>query len=342
MRSYIKRPNAKSVTSWTVPALCAQYDWPKALAGNGVIAIVELGGGYRMTDISMFCLNYSVPVPDISNVSVDGTTNNNPGHSDADDEVALDIQVASASYSAATGKPAAIRMYWGNDITSCIKRAFADGCDVCSISWGADESEWGGLALAQLGTMARHAAQNGMMIFAAAGDNDSSDGGSGAANVDAPASAQYALACGGTSLPHSGIESVWNNNPGNADGEGTGGGFSTFFKASNWMNGAPVGSGRMVPDFAASADPNYGYEIIVNGQVQVVGGTSAVAPLFAGLFAAFGKKLAFVGPKAWSHHLDFNDITTGDNGTYRAKVGPDPCTGLGSPVGGKLAALFVK
>jgi subtilase family serine protease len=73
---------------------------------------------------------------------------------------------------------------------------------------------------------------------------------------------------------------------------------------------------------------------------MVVGGTSAVAPLYAGLFAAFGRKLGFVTPKLWANHLCFTDITQGDNGFYRARVGPDPCTGLGSPIGSKLAALL--
>jgi hypothetical protein len=73
---------------------------------------------------------------------------------------------------------------------------------------------------------------------------------------------------------------------------------------------------------------------------MAIGGTSAVAPLYAGLFASFGTKLGFVTPELWLNHLCFNDITQGDNGAFRARVGPDACTGLGSPIGTKLAELL--
>jgi subtilase family serine protease len=97
----------------------------------------------------------------------------------------------------------------------------------------------------------------------------------------------------------------------------------------------------MVPDVAANADPNTGYEIIVGGKATVVGGTSAVAPLYAGLFAAFGVKLGFVNPELWANEKTcFTDITQGNNGAYEAKVGPDPCTGLGVPIGSKIAAMI--
>lgn len=96
----------------------------------------------------------------------------------------------------------------------------------------------------------------------------------------------------------------------------------------------------MVPDVAADADPNTGYSIVVHGEQSIEGGTSAVAPLYAGLFAAFGNKLGFVTPKLWANQDCFNDITRGDNGAYQAGTGPDPCTGLGSPIGTKLATLL--
>src|SRR4029077_7216495 len=93
--------------------------------------------------------------------------------------------------------------------------------------------------------------------------------------------------------------------------------------------GAPSGPGRMVPDVAACADPATGYDIYYGGSPQVVGGTSAVAPLYSGLFAAFGRKLGFVSGKLWGNAVCFSDVTVGDNGMYHAQVGPDPCTGLG-------------
>jgi kumamolisin len=78
----------------------------------------------------------------------------------------------------------------------------------------------------------------------------------------------------------------------------------------------------------------------VHGSPTVVGGTSAVAPLYAGLFASFGAKLGFVTPKLWQNQTAFNDITEGSNGYYKAAVGPDACSGIGSPIGNKIATLF--
>ncbi len=347
-RSYLKRPKkgARPRTTdggpWNVPALCAAYDWPTGLAGGGVIAIVELGGGWNQADVAQFCSSNNVPVPTITDVSVDGTTNS-PG-SDADGEVALDIQVAAAAYSEATSQAANIRMYWAQDIAAAVRAAVKDGCDVCSISWGADESTWGAQAAQDMEAAATEATAAGMVVFAASGDNDSSDGDQTPANVDLPAGCPHVIGCGGTMKTPS-TEVVWNNNPGQANGEGTGGGYSTLFPAQSWQLGAPADpnqggpTGRMVPDVAANADPNTGYNIVLGGQVQTVGGTSAVAPLYAGLFAALGKKLGFVTPALWQTPQDFNDVTVGDNGEFHAAVGPDPCTGLGSPIGAAIAQL---
>lgn len=214
---------------------------------------------------------------------------------------------------------------------------------MCSISWGADEAAWGATAADQLEAAAAAATAGGMTIFGAAGDNDSSDGGPGAANVDCPASCPHVIGCGGTTKTAT-TETVWNDNPDRTNGEGTGGGYSTLFPVQAWQIEAPPppkkGLGRMVPDVAADADPNTGYDIFVYGKQEVVGGTSAVAPLFAGLFAAFGRKLGFITPKLWQNQGCFNDITKGSNGTYSAAKGPDPCSGIGSPIGTKLAALL--
>ena len=167
------------------------------------------------------------------------------------------------------------------------------------------------------------------------------------ANVDVPSSCPHVVGCGGTYKTPT-EETVWNDNPGQTDGEGTGGGYSTIFPVQAFQIGAPAppagstaGKGRMVPDVAADADPNTGYDMVVHGAQTVVGGTSAVAPLYAGLFASFGTKLGFVTPKLWQNQNAFNDITIGGNGLYNAAPGPDPCSGIGSPVGTSIAALFV-
>ncbi len=326
---------------WNVPDLCAAYNWPTGLAGGGVIAIVELGGGWVQSDMNQFFQGIGQPVPQITDVSVDTTRNTpDPGANSADGEVALDIEVAGAAYYVATGKPATIRVYWAQDIAAAVRAATADGCDVCSISWGADEANWGAQAGQDMEQAAAAATAAGMVVFAASGDNDSSDGGPNPANVDLPASAPHVIGCGGTKKTRT-TETVWNNDPGNPSGQGTGGGFSTLFTPMPaFQAGAPHGPGRMVPDVAANADPTTGYNIILHGAQAPIGGTSAVAPLYAGLFASFGTKLGYITPELWLNHLCFNDITQGDNGQFRARVGPDACTGLGSPIANKLADLL--
>ena len=93
---------------------------------------------------------------------------------------------------------------------------------------------------------------------------------------------------------------------------------------------------------AGNADPNTGYNILVDGQQMVVGGTSAVAPLWAGLVVLLSqqldRRLGFVNPSLYNldQSSDFRDITMGNNGAYSATYGWDPCSGLGSPMGAQL------
>jgi subtilase family serine protease len=335
---------------WSVPALCAAYNWPTGLVGGGVIGIVELDGGWVQSDMTAFFQSIGQPMPHLTDVPMNGVKNNPNQHlgdpRDPDFEVALDIQVAAAAYYVATGKPAVIRVYFADDIAPAVKQAAADGCDVFSISWGGNEAVWKKIGqqqgrdfIKEMEDAAVAATTAGMVVFAAAGDNDSGDSGVGVANVDVPASCPHVVGCGGTKKTAT-SETVWNESPGNAHGNGTGGGYSRYFPTQSFQSGAPSGPGRMVPDVAGDADETTGYKIVVHGQEAPVGGTSAVAPLYSGLFAAFGKKLGFVTPKLWDNHLCFNDISVGDNGHYRARIGPDACTGLGSPIGTKLAELF--
>lgn len=349
IHAYIKRPVMSphvADAAWPMPSLCDQYKFPAgSLPGGGVIAIIELGGGWTPADMAAYFASIEQPVPSITDVSVDGTTNS-PGN-DADLEVALDIQVSAAAYYDATGKAATVRVYWAQDIATAVRAATKDGCDVCSISWGADEASWnpgsGAGSCLDMEAAATAATAAGMVVFAASGDNDSSDGGPNAANVDCPASCPHIVGCGGTTLTPT-TETVWNNNPGNADGEGTGGGYSTVFPSQAWQLGEPAppaGLGRMVPDVASDADPNTGIEIYCQGSAQIVGGTSAAAPLWAGLVAACGKKKGFITPSFYLNAQAFTPIISGDNGYYQAGGhAPNPCCGMGSPIGNVIATLL--
>ena len=106
-------------------------------------------------------------------------------------------------------------------------------------------------------------------------------------------------------------------------------------------------AGRGVPDVAGNADPTTGYVTLVDGQSGVIGGTSAVAPLWAGLIAlineSLGKPVGFINPLLYqqaSEASDFHDIISGNNGAYSAGPGWDACTGLGSPIATQIAVML--
>lgn len=339
---YIRWPRAAPTTSWTPATIAAAYQFPKIDAGAPqTIGILELGGGYRKADIVAAFTAWGLPVPTITDVGVDGGTNTPGG--DADGEVVLDIEWSAAPYSWITGKPANLRVYFAPNTDAGFLHAFqqasADGCSVISISWGGPEDSQGP-SIPAFDATAQAAAAKGVTTLAASGDNDSGDGESGA-HVDFPASSPHIIGCGGTRKTAA-AETVWNN----GNGEGTGGGYSAVFPTQAWQLGAPPGPGRMVPDIAANADPQTGYQVYINGSWTVIGGTSAVAPLYAGVLAAIngalvaaGKPLlGFCAPRFFQLAGAFTDITVGNNGAYSAQVGPDPCTGRGVLIGGKLLA----
>ena len=191
----------------------------------------------------------------------------------------------------------------------------------------------------------------GVTVLCASGDDGASDGdSSGAPTVDFPAASPYVIGCGGTKLAISGTsigsEQAWNEL---SAGEGaTGGGVSQVFALPTHQQTAKVPkapngfAGRGVPDVAGNADPESGYNVFVDGQATVIGGTSAVAPLWAGLLARINQSLAanvgFVNPLLYSakEEATFHDVASGNNGNYSAGTGWDACTGLGSPNGAAL------
>lgn len=134
-------------------------------------------------------------------------------------------------------------------------------------------------------------------------------------------------------------ETVWNDGP---TGGATGGGYSNVFQRPQWQAAVVTQAMRGVPDTAGDADPDTGYNILVDGETLQIGGTSAVAPLWAGLIALcnqkLGTRLGLLNPALYSINQNngFRDITQGNNGAFSANPGWDPCTGLGSPIGNKL------
>jgi kumamolisin len=338
-------------TSFTPTQLANLYSFPPDADGSGqCMALIELGGGYRSRDLKAYFNKLSLPHPAVSAVGVDGG-HNSPG-GDADGEVMLDIEVAGA-----LAPKSKLVVYFAPNtdrgFLDAILKAVHDTRhkpSVVSISWGGPESQWTEQAMQAFDQAFQDAAALGVTVCCAAGDNGSTDGvNDGLQHVDFPASSPFALACGGTRLENSGnkisSETVWNDGPGSASG----GGISDYFDPPAWQEDAnvPVSKnpggrkGRGVPDVAGDADPNTGYFVIVDGQEEVIGGTSAVAPLWAGLIARFNQKLGtsvgYLNPLLYTQlSSDLHDITQGDIGAYIASKGWDPCTGWGSPDGGKL------
>jgi kumamolisin len=222
----------------------------------------------------------------------------------------------------------------------------AAGVTVMSISWGSAESSWTSSSTAAFDAALADAAAQGITVCVASGDNGSADGQSdGEPHADFPASSPHALGCGGTRLPSSGVEVVWNDG---ADGGAGGGGFSTSFPVPAFQRSltyqGSVLPGRGVPDVSADADPETGYRVRIDGTDTVIGGTSAAAPLWAALIARIQQAS---GEKRWLTPLIYAlpagtlfDVTSGDNGAYAAGPGWDPCSGLGTPAGGKLGAAL--
>jgi kumamolisin len=334
------------------------YDYPTGDGTGQCIGIIELGGGFQLDDLSNYFSSLNINEPQVISVSVDGGTNSPSTPDSADGEVMLDIEVAGAI---APGAKLVVYFAPNTDqgFLDAITTAVHDSANqpsVISISWGAAESQWTAQALTNFDEAFQSAAAMGVTVCVASGDNGSSDGvNDGNDHVDFPASSSFVLGCGGTTLQASNgqivNEMVWNNQP--AGGGSGGGGVSDVFPLPAWQNGfgvpAPSGQsgGRGVPDVAGDADPSTGYNILVDGENAVFGGTSAVAPLWAALVALInqqvGTPIGFLNPLIYAQAVEasgFHDITEGNNGDFSAAQGWDPCTGLGSPDGAQLMAAL--
>ena len=347
----------------TAPQVASFYQFPAGTDGTGqTVAIIELGGGYTASDLSTYFSGLGLSVPSVTAVGVDGGSNS-PGEA-ADGEVELDIEVVGG---VAPGAAQVVYFAPNTDqgfIDAISQAVHATPTPIAvSISWGQSEDQWSAQSRTAMDQAFADGAALGVTVTVAAGDNGSSDDPSEQTQVhcDFPASSPNALACGGTKLVGNTSsfaitsEVVWNELATN-DGAG-GGGVSDVFPLPSYQANAGVpksaaggGTGRGVPDVAGNADPLTGYLVVVDGQRQTIGGTSAVAPLWAGLIArlaqATGKRFGLLQPMLYAGAAPgaaapgFNDIVQGNNGAYKAGPGWDACTGLGSPNGAALLDLL--
>jgi subtilase family serine protease len=207
--------------------------------------------------------------------------------------------------------------------------------------------------------------QQGMTYLSSSGDNGATDyedlQAKHIASVPTtgfPTDSPWVTSVGGTTLTRSGStfsEEAW---------QGSGGGFSRFYKTPSYQQTLPAADQqqlkgqRGVPDIAGAADPRTGLVIYQGGGWIMVGGTSAAAPLWAGIVALAnqmaGHPLGFINPALYklaassNYARDFRDITVGNNTNlqtnvqgYPAVQGWDPVTGLGSPLANNLVPDLV-
>jgi kumamolisin len=348
------RPAASAATAFTPPQVASLYGFPASTGLGQCVALIELGGGFRPADLDTYFKGLGVSSPTVTAVSVDQAQNTPTGDANGPDgEVMLDIEVVGAIVPQAT-----IAVYFAPNtdagfldaITTAIHDT-TNKASVISISWGGAESSWTSQAMTAMDDAFQAAATLGITVCVASGDNGSSDGVSGGGDhVDFPASSPFALGCGGTSLKATPSvisgEVVWNDG---TSGGASGGGISSFFATPAWQASlsAITAAGRRtplsmrgVPDIAGNADPETGYEVRVDGAASVIGGTSAVAPLWAALLTRLneisGKPAGLINPKLYQAPTALRDITSGNNGDFEAAAGWDACTGLGSPNGAAL------
>jgi kumamolisin len=360
------------------------YSFPQGDGSDQTVGIIELGGGFRPADLTTYFNGLGLTShPTVLPFSVDNATNS-PGPlrspDSANGEVMLDIEVIGAIVPKAT-----IVVYFAPNLTDAdfsdaLLAAVHDSTNkpsVISISWGGPEDEATGQFQEAMKSALEDAQSLNITVLVASGDNGAADmppagqgQWDGKAHVDFPASSPLVLACGATHIDLSGTtlagEGAWNQGFADTDQDSfgsVGGGISDVFTPPpSWQaslrmppsanRGAPAGRG--VPDVTGDGDPRSGYSIRVDGNAGVIGGTSAVAPLWAGLITrinqTIGKPVGFVNASLYANPAAFNDVKLGNNRVssaggdenlgYDATEGWDACTGLGSPIGtAVLAAL---
>ena len=181
----------------------------------------------------------------------------------------------------------------------------------------------------------------------------------------ASCTSQYIVSAGGTTITLNSSNQITNE----VAWSGSGGGISTVVSLPSWQTGLKASTKtvsttgtptvitkRGIPDISAPADPNSGYQFYIGGTSSAqgsfvqYGGTSAAAPLLAGIWARLnqqlGKRIPFNMSTWYTYSTQqsgtvptpnlFNDITSGDNRDgyttgYATTVGWDPVTGVGSP-----------
>lgn len=320
--------------------------------GSGqTVGIFELDG-YNPADINTYLSNYNLGTSKYSNVLVDGATNT-AGNGAV--EVTLDMEIVSA-----LAPNAAQKIYIGPNSSGGVNDLYSkivtdNIAKVVSTSWGQCEASSGNAELATLNNIFRQGAAQGQSFFAASGDSGAYDCGDSSLAVDSPADQPYVVGVGGTKLTAGSggtysSEAAWSTTS-NSQQAGGGGGVSSYFTRPAYQSGANLTlANRMVPDVSADADPASGYSIYCSGSGTycdgwgVIGGTSAAAPLWAGIAADSNQYLLSQNKPSLGNvnaalytlystpqpYASYHDVTSGMNLHYQATTGYDMATGIGS------------
>ena len=358
-------PKTKPLTPQQVAQL---YNFPAGTGAGQTIGIYEMAtqdgpAGYSVADItaSIKAFGGGLKVPKPIDVSIDGVKNS--GQSDG--ETGLDITVAGAI---AQGATIAVYFTGGNSenilhaIQTMVHPDVGDpqpGILSISYGWGPDdpsEQSFSAQEYTQLDQLFQDAANLHITVLVSSGDSGAFIASKTEAEASFPASDPWVTACGGTTIGNvSGptfTEYVWNDT-GKAGHGATGGGVSARFAVPAYQSGAGISPrhvgtndpGRGLPDVAGNASENSGYLQVINGEpAQPVGGTSAVAPLYAGLIALInanlGSPAGFLNPAIYGAAKAAFRSVSGPPGPannsfgkvtgYPATAGWNACTGLGS------------
>lgn len=362
MQTYLKLNNSIDITdkatrTWFyMNEITSIYKCPPPTTNNVVVAVVSFGGGLygnidasgNLTDgdVHAYWSSIGISVENHPKVVVKpiGGAINNPIANDGGSTIENTIDVETIGATCPSSKLTIVLYIAPNSFVAfnTIMNAILNDTiyvpNVISISWGAPEIYYGNVLLNSINSLLQTANNRNINITVASGDNGSNDGVGGKGNYcDFPSSSPCVIACGGTNLICPNY--IYNNTTREIAWSAGGGGISSYFSKPTYQRSIS-GTKRNTPDLALVADPNTGVLYLIGGTQMIVGGTSIVAPLVAGFLAATNINVLF-NPIGYSAILiGFNDIVSGSNGGYSAKVNYDNCTGLGSFKGDILASII--
>lgn len=360
-------------TGYPISTIFNAYGLRPSTKKDVKVGIIELGGGYLASDLETSMKNNGFPewkasehvFPYFLNGYPTNVEQNFYNDLQSSTEVELDIEIV--AYAIPNGR---INVYFTPNTTNAnflnaVEMAINHKCTTISISWGAFEYTYDNNSIFAFEQVLKKGRDKGISIFVATGDSgDITNLTSVIQNnilgyqVGYPASSSNVIACGGTNLSlelYNGTYSKYSKETSWIEQNGQGlavgnGGLSMYFNKPEYQKKVNFNSTninqnsnkRGVPDISGNASINNGWLICFNGIVFQVGGTSAVAPMWAGFTAGLGCNV-YLNDYLYNLPKEcFHDITAGINYPYEASKGYDLCTGLGSPNGKILVKYLLR